>query len=173
MAITCFAITTGRFGPSRSPDCIAGRSEATLEGFLGVQSLVLGFFRRDGPLTLRLWERRRTRSQIASARVGSPMYSCQFSDAVGEQSDEQLGLRCPNLCEVEPDLWSAWSAIPAERELLKMCGSPVGPWLVRGEAREKWGTYIFTCLDNGTPPPPALCDCTPTACAAVAQSRNE
>jgi len=100
--------------------------------------------------------------------VESVTYRCE-----AWMNPEQLGLPCPDPCELEPDLWSAWHSIAGERELLKICGHPVGPWLVTGQAREKWEGYSSTCLDNVTPPPPALCDCTPTACAAVAQSDNE
>lgn len=99
-----------------------------------------------------------------SCTIESVSYRCE-----AWMNPEQLGLPCPDPCEVEPELSSAWTAIPVERELLKICGPPVGPWMLRGEAGEEWDGYVFKCMDNVTPPPPALCDCTATACQAVAQ----
>src|SRR5690606_41210975 len=52
-----------------------GGSERSDAGLVS-QSLLAFSFRREGPFKWSLWHRWRMRSQIASARVGSPMYSC-------------------------------------------------------------------------------------------------
>ncbi len=58
------AITRGPEGSERSDAGVVS------------QSLVAFSFRREGPFRCNLWHRWSTRSQIASASVGSPMYSC-------------------------------------------------------------------------------------------------
>ena len=54
------------------------RSGGSGAGWTWVQGSDLDL-RREGPDSLSLWARCRTRSQMASARVGSSMYSCHFS----------------------------------------------------------------------------------------------
>lgn len=70
---------------------------------------------------------------------------------------------CSDPCEVSPELHYAWKAIPSKREMIKMCGVPVGPWLFNGMGP----MYAASCLpgrEGVVPPNPPLCDCIPQAC---------
>jgi hypothetical protein len=69
---------------------------------------------------------------------------------------------CSDPCEVNPELYYAWKAIPSEREMIKMCSVPIGPWLFGGMGP----MYGASCLPGRQvePPNPPLCDCIPQAC---------
>jgi hypothetical protein len=53
-----------------------------------------------------------------------------------------------------------WTGFIAERELVKIdtCDGPVGPWDVIGSQPSQ---VEGPCLDNVTPPAPAICHCLP------------
>lgn len=53
-------------------------------------------------------------------------------------------------------------ASPMQREIVQVCGGPLGAWSAVGAEP---GEY-FACAPNTLPPPPALCDCAPIACEA-------
>ena len=75
-------------------------------------------------------------------------------------------LACNDPCEGSPELHWAWKAIPSERELVKICGIPLGPWAVSGASTQ----YVSACLDGVTPPAPELCNCAQPACMAAGAS---
>jgi len=70
---------------------------------------------------------------------------------------------CADPCEVSPELHYAWKALFRDRELIKMCGVPVGPWF----ANFMGPMNGASCAPPGrvtVPPNPPLCDCIPQAC---------
>jgi hypothetical protein len=69
---------------------------------------------------------------------------------------------CADPCESGPELHYAWKAIASEREMIKMCGVPLGRWSVIGSTPG----HVSSCLPgvSVTPPNPPLCDCAPAAC---------
>lgn len=94
-------------------------------------------------------------------------------------------LPCFDVCEAYapdeiPDLNSAWKEVPIERELIKMCGPLVGPWMAAGRRYPYAGacvanSEVVTDLDASEVPgawdgelPSALCECTAAACEALA-----
>ena len=71
---------------------------------------------------------------------------------------------CRDPCTATPDIFSRWTAIPSEQELVRVeCGGPIGPWSAVGSTP---GSYTGACLGNIMPPAPDLCRCESTACAA-------
>lgn len=69
---------------------------------------------------------------------------------------------CADPCEASPEQHFAWKAIASEREMIKMCGIPLGPWATVGAG---W-FHAASCLPGRlvTPPNPPLCNCIPQAC---------
>lgn len=75
-------------------------------------------------------------------------------------------LACRDPCIDPPELYYAWNAIPSDRELMKICGGPLGEWSAVGAEPG----HVGTCMDNVAPPAPELCDCTTSACEALSGS---
>jgi hypothetical protein len=131
------------------------RSKTTEEECLGQGKALVGSYEMSCH-----WTQVVTFEDDDSCTVASVSYRC---DAWMDPA--QLLLYCPDPCEAEGDLSSSWRTIQSERELLKICGGPFGPWA--GPEDDDWDGYIGVCVDNVSPPAPALCDCTAAACAAT------
>lgn len=92
-----------------------------------------------------------------------------FSDAtqctvesVAGRCEARIDSECGDYCAGDFML-SDVAAIPAQLEIVQLCGGPLGAW---SATDAEPGTVVSTCAPNVEPPSDPLCDCATTACDA-------